>query len=88
MSVSYLDFITPDWVYDQGRDAVHKWKQEYVYLVNNHLFKQANDHKLPKPKLTTVWEGDSLDILARESIEGLTKHQPKGKSRYGNQSGR
>lgn len=33
----------------------------------------------PKPKLTTVWEGDSLDILARESIEGLTKHQPKGK---------
>lgn len=38
-----------------------------------------------KPKLTTVWEGDSLDILARESIEGLTKHPPKGKSRYGNQ---
>lgn len=35
----------------------------------------------PKPKLTTVWEGDSLDILAREYIEGLTKHQPKGKNK-------
>lgn len=47
----------------------------------------AKDRSLatPKPKLTTVWEGDSLDILARESVEGLTKHQPKGKSRYGNQ---
>lgn len=30
-------------------------------------------------------EDDLVDILARESIEGLTKHQPKGKSRYGNQ---
>jgi len=63
--------------YDNG--LASQEASAYTEWAKEHFFPS------PKPKLTTVWEGNSLDILARESIEGLTKHQPKGKSRYGNQ---
>lgn len=67
-----MKFWGPNW-YEQAK---------YALWVNDKEFVELQNSNIPKPKLITVWEGNSLDILARESIEGLTKHQPKGKSRY------
>ncbi len=46
--VEYIDFITPDWVFNLGPEAVGEWQSAYKRLVKAGKGKEAQDMQFEK----------------------------------------